>query len=164
MKRLFLLILTACAVVAAQPVCSVLTVRGTYAVSYDGWALMPQPGSPLPLAVPGVILGVVSIGHDGKLSGAETVIIGGQATEYDIAGSIDIKPDCTGTLRTFTKLRGSADKPSPVTERFVVLVKGTWGEEVDIRTTIVEMPGSLVGAMGLGIWRRMTSMPGSANW
>lgn len=164
MKRIMMLVLAWCPVLAAQPQCSVVDVRGTCAVAYDnGWALMPQQGSPLPLTVPGVILGVVSIGYDGTLTGGETVIIAGLAQEYDISGSVTINSDCTGTFQILTKLKGSSDKPAPVKERFVAMV-GVPGGQLEIRTTILNMPGSPVGAMANGVWKRFSPTPRSASW
>ncbi len=164
MKRLLIPVLALCGVLAAQPQCTIGTVRGTYAVSYaSGWALMPQQGSALPLALPGVILGVVSIGYDGTLSGGETVIIAGQAKEYDINGKVEINSDCTGTLRILTKEKGvSAGPAMPVLERFVA-VAGQ-GQEFELQTIIMPMPASPVGAMSVGTWKRMTAAPGTAGW
>jgi hypothetical protein len=160
MKRLMLLTLALCPVLAAQAQCTLDSVHGTYAVSYDGWALMPQPGAPLPLAVPGVILGVVSIGYDGKLSGGETMIVAGQAVEYDITGgNVQIKPDCTGTMQILTRVKGTSGASAPITERFVVL-----SDAGEIRTTVMGSPSAAAGAMGLGTWKRMTWVPGSASW
>jgi hypothetical protein len=164
MKRMLMLVLALCPVVAAQTPCTVASVRGTYVVSYSGWALMPEQGAPLPLTVPGVILGVVSIGHDGSLSGGETMIVAGQTQEYLITGTVEINSDCTGTLRISTKVKGSSDKPSPVTERFAAVVSGVSGQDVEIRTTILSSPTPAVAAMGLGLWRRMSPVPGSATW
>jgi hypothetical protein len=162
MKRLMLLLLALCPVLAAQTQCLVDNVRGTYAVSYNGWALIPQQGSPLPLTVPGVILGVVSIGNDGTLTGGETVIIAGQAKEYEITGSVAINVDCTGTMRILTKVKGSSDKPATVIERFVALRAGS--QDLEIHTTILNSPDATVGAMALGVWKRATLVPGSASW
>jgi hypothetical protein len=162
MKRFMLLVLALCPVLAAQPQCTAGRVSGTYVVSYDGWALMPQQGSPLPLTVPGVILGVVSIGYDGTLRGGETVIIAGQAVEYDITGgSVSMNSDCTGTMRILVKVKGSSDKPAPVTERFAVVMAG---QEIEIRTTVLNSPDATVGAMAIGVWKRMSPTPGSASW
>jgi hypothetical protein len=160
MKRLILLTLALCPVLAAQTQCTLDSVRGTYAVFYDGWALMPQPGSSLPLTVPGVIMGVVSISYDGKVTGAETVIIAGQAVEYDITGgSVQIKPDCTGTMQILTRVKGTPGAPAPIAERFVAL-----SDAGEIRTTILSSPSATTGAMGLGIWKRMSPVPNSASW
>jgi hypothetical protein len=164
MKQLILLSLAMCPALWAQQQCTAGDVRGTYAVAYDsGWALMPQQGSPLPLTIPGVILGVISIGFDGTLTGGETVIIAGTAADYDVSGDVKMNPDCTGTLQILTRLKGSSDKPAPVTERFVALI-GLPGAQIEIRTTILKMAGSPVGAMGNGVWKRMSPTPRSANW
>jgi hypothetical protein len=160
MKRLMLLTLALCPVLAAQQNCTLAQIRGTYAVFYDGWALFPQQGSPLPLTVPGVIMGVISIGYDGKLSGAETVIVAGQAVEYEITGgSVELNSDCTGTMRSLARVRGSGQEPAPIIERFVALV-----DKDEIRTTVLNSPDAAVGAMGLGTWKRMSPTPNSASW
>jgi hypothetical protein len=162
MKRLMLLTFALCPLLAAQPQCTTNLVRGTYAVSYDGWALMPQAGSPMPVVAPGVILGVVSIDHDGNLSGGETVIIAGQLVEYEITGGkLTIQSDCTGSMRLLIRPKGTGGPSAPVVERFVALVSG---QDTEIRTTILSMEGSPVGAMSLGIWKRMSPTAGAANW
>lgn len=163
MKRLLIPVFALCGVLAAQPQCTIGTVRGTYAVSYaSGWALMPQQGSALPLALPGVILGVVSIGYDSTLSGGETVIIAGQAKEYDISGTVEINSDCTGTLRILTKEKGVPGPAMPVVERFVA-VSGH-SQELELQTIIMPMAASPVGAMSVGSWKRMTVTSGTAGW
>jgi hypothetical protein len=152
--------LALCPVLAAQQQCTLAHIRGTYAVLYDGWALFPQPGSPVPLTVPGVIIGVVSIGYDGKVSGAETVIVAGQAVEYEITGgSVELKSDCTGTMRSLARVKGSSAAPAPIIERFIALA-----DKDEIRTTVMNSPDAAIGAMGLGIWKRMTPVPNSASW
>ena len=160
MKRLMLLTLALCPVLAAQQHCTLQQIRGTYAVSYDGWALLPQQGAPLPLTVPGVIMGVISIGYDDKLSGAETVIVAGQAMEYEITGgSVELNSDCTGTMRSLARVKGSGQEPAPIIERFIVLA-----DKDEIRTTALNSPDASVGTMALGIWKRMSASPNSASW
>jgi hypothetical protein len=160
MTRIMLLILALCPLALAQQQCSIFSARGTYAVSYDGWALIPQPGAPFPLTLPGVILGVVSIGFNGTVSGAETVIIAGQVVEHEIVGgSLDLKEDCTGTMRSLVKVKGVAAPPTEISERVIVLP-----HENEIRTTVVGSTNPLAGAMGLGIWKRMSPVPNSAKW
>ena len=162
MKRLLISAFALSSILAAQPQCTNSVLRGTYAASYASvWGLMPQQGSPMPLTVPGAILGVVSIGYDGTLSGTETVIGPGQVKDYEIAGRIEINSDCTGTLRELTRLKGSSDTPITITERFVAISHP--GGEIELQSTILGT-GAPVGAMGIGIWKRISTVPQSAAW
>ena len=105
MKRLILLIPLLAVVAAAQTNCNLSLMPGTYAVSYSGWVTVPMPGA-APVTVPGSILGVISIGYDGKINGAGSVAIApGPSMDYDVSGTIQINSDCTGTLRLNTKPR-----------------------------------------------------------
>ncbi len=158
MKRIMLLILVLCAVAAAQPRCGVESIHGTYAVFYDGWVVLP--GSPFPLTLPGLIMGVISIDFGGKVSGAETVVVLGQRLEYEVLdGSVEIKTDCTGTARTRFKLKGSSQPPFEVTEKIIVLP-----EDKEIRTIVTDPTGPPEGSMALGVWKKMSSVPKSATW
>ncbi|MEK7405912.1 MAG: hypothetical protein AAB225_12460 [Acidobacteriota bacterium] len=158
MKRIMLLILVLCAVAAAQPRCGLESIHGAYAVFYDGWAVLP--GSPLPLVVPGVIMGVISIDFGGKLSGAETVVVLGLVLEYEVLdGSVEIKADCTGTARTRARLKGSSQPPMEIVEKIIVLP-----EDKEIRTIVTQPTGPPDGSMALGVWKRMSAVPKSANW
>ncbi|MCX6638099.1 MAG: hypothetical protein NT090_23835 [Acidobacteria bacterium] len=157
MKRFILLVLVLCAVAAAQPTCGLESIRGTYAVSYLGWLTIAQPGA-APVTMSGTILGVMSIGADGKLSGVGAVAGMGPVTDYDVWGTVEIKSDCTGTMRMRVKPKGGQDKGEIEIDRFIFLP-----EEKVILTTIVDMGPGLYPAM-LGTWKRISTYPNAANW
>ncbi len=155
MKRLILLVLVLSAVAAAQPTCGPESIRGTYAVSYLGWLTITQPGA-APVTMSGTILGVLSIGSDGKLSGVAAVAGLGPVTDYDTWGTVEIKSDCTGTMRLKFKHKGGSEATE--IDRFIFLV-----EEKTILTTVVDMGPGLYPAM-LGTWKRISPVPNAANW
>ncbi len=156
MKRFILLILALSAVAAAQPNCSLDSIRGTYAVSYIGWVTITLPGVP-PVTTPGTILGVVSIGFDGQLSGGGAVSGFGPVTDYDISGTVEIKPDCTGTLRLKSKPRSGGPAGTEV-DRFVFNPN-----EKTLLVTIVDLGPGVYPAV-LGTWKRITAAPNAVNW
>jgi hypothetical protein len=160
MKRVILLLSALCSLLAGEPNCRIESIRGTYLVSSVGWALMPQPGAPLPMTVPGVIMGVVSIGYDGTLSGTESVMVAGHLVDYEVTtGSVSINPDCTGTINMSIRPKGTKDHLNPVTERFVFLV-----DSQEIHSMAMNSPDATVGAMGLGTWRLIARTPDWASW
>jgi hypothetical protein len=155
MKRFMLLVLVLCAAAAAQPTCGPESIRGTYAVSYLGWMTFAQPGA-APVTMPGTVLGVMSIGTDGKLSGVVAVAGLGPVSDYDTSGAVEIKSDCTGTMRMKFKHKGGSEATE--IDRFVFLA-----EEKVILTTVVDMGAGTYPAM-LGTWKRISPYPNAANW
>lgn len=158
MKRIVLLMAVLCAVAAAQPVCSLYSVAGTYVTSYMGWLTMTAPNAP-PVTASGGIFGVTSIDYDGTVSGVGAVAGMGPVTDYVVSGTLTIKPDCTGTIKMTGKPKGSSG-PSTSTEvdRFVFLP-----ELGEIRLLIWDMgPGSYPAIFGN--WKRMSRTPNAAQW
>jgi hypothetical protein len=155
MKRFILLVLVLCAVAAAQPTCGPESIRGTYAVSYLGWTTFTQPGA-APVTTSGTILGVLSIGSDGKLSGVVAVAGLGPVSDYDTWGIVEIKSDCTGTMRIKFKHKGGSEATE--IERFIFLA-----EEKTILTTVVDMGPGVYPAL-LGTWKRISTYPNAASW
>ena len=143
----------------AQPRCTLGQVSGTYVVYYTGWATMAQEGSPLPMALPATIAGVMSIGGDGKLSGTQTLNVMGQVVEYEVdSGAVELKPDCTGTMRTKFKVKGAGQAPGEVVERFAAL------PHLQKIITSLLTTNSPAGGVTNGIWERMSPVPNAAAW
>jgi hypothetical protein len=164
MRLIITIALMACAVATAQPLCSLSSVVGTYAVNYESaYGLMGQKDSPVPTSYPGVFMGVFSIEASGNVKGFETVIFVGLASEYEtVSGSIEIKDDCTGTMRRMVRLKGTNSTPFPLVERFIALANSA---DREIRTTILWPPAvGVPGAMGIGVWKRMSHQPNWARW
>jgi len=116
MKRLILLIPLLSAAAAAQVTCTLASLKGTYAVSYMGWLSVVEGSTTT--TYPGTILGVISIGWDGKLSGGDAVAGFGPVVDYDIAGTVELKSDCTGTLHIKSQPRTGGQSETEV-HRFV---------------------------------------------
>lgn len=157
MKRLTtltLLTLAASALAAAQQVCRLDTIRGTYAISVSGWTTIVQP----PMTVFGTILGVVSIDWDGKISGAGAVSGLGPVTDYEVAGTAKIGPECTGTLTMKVRPKGTAQYIGIETDRFVLDPDGK-----TLLTTVVDMGPGYYPSM-LGVWKRISREPNAASW
>ncbi|MBK9171196.1 MAG: hypothetical protein IPM24_27570 [Bryobacterales bacterium] len=80
----------------AQSVCSTQSVVGVWAASSHG--VVFSPASPVPLAVPGAAVGLVSIGYDSRVSLKLSGNLGGQFAVVAATGTIVVNPDCTGTF------------------------------------------------------------------
>src|ERR1035437_9417777 len=91
MKRLTMLMLVAFAAAIAQPNCSMDIsmdmLQGTYAVSYYGTMQIMQPGAASPMTATGGIVGVISIGYDGAISGGGGGARVGPVTGYEVGGT-----------------------------------------------------------------------------
>jgi hypothetical protein len=158
MKRVILLVLVLSAVAAAQTTCTLTSIAGTYAVSYIGWASMAGPGGTM-LTLPGTIVGVISIGYDGKLSGGGTTSMAGMGptADYDIFGTAEVNSDCTGTLKMKPKPRAGGPAGTQ-TDRFVF-------NPVDrsLVTTTVDM-GPVYYPTLVGTWKQVSVVPNAAAW
>ena len=104
------------------------------------------------------LLGVMSIGSDGKLSGVGAMAGMGPVTDYEIWGTVEIKSDCTGTMRMKYKPKGSTSQELTEIDRFIFLP-----EEKLILATAVDMGPGVYPAM-LGTWKRIAPYPNAANW
>ena len=163
MKRILLLILGLGATAAAQRECNLASVVGTYGVFYSpGWTAI-APGSPVPAppgVYPGVYMGVMSIDYNGKPSGAQTMVTVGAIFNFQVVGGkVEINSDCTGTLQTRLKVKGTNEPPIETVERIIVLPDQ---REIYTITTDTGVAGSQY--IGLGVWKRMSPVPATANW
>ncbi len=118
-----LLSLALCSALPAQPRCSPQSLRGTWSMSFLGWAIpLPIPGSPLPAdeTLPLVGLSVVTVDHTGKFTGPATAVTGGVVLDFEMKGKMEVNADCSGIVTYGIKLKGSPDFIPGYVERFVL--------------------------------------------
>ncbi len=90
------LVLPLCSPSLAQP-CSQATVRGIWA-HYSRLIVMTNtPGSSSPVPVPFAGLGIMKVDQQGRYTDHATASAGGQVQEFELPGTIQVNPDCTGT-------------------------------------------------------------------
>jgi hypothetical protein len=105
------------------------------------------------------VLGLISIGHNGTLSGVATVTAGvGPAQDVEISGTVVVNANCTGTLTLHTKAKGSSDEPGTEVSKIIILP-----EEKQFLDLIVDMGPDVYPAV-LGTWKRMTPVPTAASF
>ncbi|MGC9970555.1 MAG: hypothetical protein ABSE56_08185 [Bryobacteraceae bacterium] len=157
MKRIILVMAALCGVAAAQT-CGVHTVVGTYVMSYIGWLTVMVPDTP-PANYSGGIFGIASIDGAGKVTGTGAIGGMGPVTDYDVSGTITIKPDCTGAIQLTGKPKGSSG-PATMTEvdRFVFLP-----DLGEFRLIVWDLGPGVYPAM-LGTWKRIAPVPNYAEW
>jgi len=161
MKRLIVLILMLSAVAAAQVTCTLDSIRGTYAVSYIGWVSLAQPGGTM-VTLPGTIVGVISIGYGGGLSGGGTTSMAGMGptVDWDISGTATVNSDCSGTLKMTPKPRAGGPAGTQ-TDRFVFN-----SHDRSLLTTIVDLAqgGQVFYPAIVGTWKQVSALPNVAAW
>lgn len=165
MRRLALILLLAGGTAAAQmpgfrmPGCETKMLRGTYVIAYQGWLAIPVPASS-PVTLPGVIMGVLSVGTDGAVTGNATVITPSGKAVYEMtAGSVvEVLPDCTGKMTLYSRVKGSTDPPGMEIDRFVYL-----RDTGDFVVLIDELEWGIV-PISLGTWKRLDIWPNQAQW
>jgi hypothetical protein len=81
------------------------------------------------------------------------VVVAGSVTDYTIvSGTIEIGPDCTGSLHTtFTDSNGATGESW---EQVIFL-----RDRQEISAMILGTSPGPVGAMGLGTWKRLPPLP-----
>ncbi len=154
MKRAILVMLLLCGVAAAQSVCGIETVRGTYAASYLGWLTFAGTTTPMP----GVIFGVMSIDWNGTLSGTAAVGGMGPVTDYVVSGTVTVNPDCTGTMTMSVKPKTGTGPPETEVDRFIV-----FPQDKEIRVVMWDIGPAAYPAI-LGTWKRISPVPNAASW
>ena len=156
MKKLILLIPVAFAVASAQQTCSFDVLRGTYAVYEHGAMTVQMPAGPFTMS--GGVVGVLSIGYDGRVSGFASVSGNGPAKDFEGAGTAQINPDCTGTLTLKWRIKGTSAWILPETDRFVY--------DVDGKTLylIVTDMGPGVTSTYQGTLKKISPIPNAASW
>jgi hypothetical protein len=154
---LMILIPMALTVGMAQPRCSIMDLKGTYAVSYSGWVGAAVPGAPPPVYA--TIFGVVSIEYDGTISGGVTMTVAGVgATDYVVPGTVTPNDDCTGKLNLTPYPMGNPKAAGAETDRFVFD-----GATKTILLTIVSNANGIASA-ALGSWKQISPQPNAATW
>jgi hypothetical protein len=78
--------------------CSLNTVRGAWAFQARGTVMTFAPGSPVPVPVPFVSLGVMRVDPRGAYTLRADLSVGGQVRQVDTTGTIGVLPDCTATV------------------------------------------------------------------
>lgn len=160
MRRFMLLLAMSIAVAAAQPNCSTMTIRGTYAVSEYGNLMMMQETTPMTLT--GGIVGVVSIGFDGAISGAAAVSGLGPVLEYEVQGNVQFTSNCTGKLLLQGRLAGTKVWTLQETDQFVVDPDGKTLVVIQVQLAEQGQP-PLYPAMQ-GTWKQITPVPNAVIW
>lgn len=127
---------------ASAQLCSQAIVRGTWGFQGSGTVMMNLPGASTPVPVPTVQLGVVRIDYQGRYTGHGTMSVGGQIQQFDVAGSIQVNPDCSAT-DTFTA------GPSQGAGRYVILDNAS-----EMRAMATKFP--LGPAAGIAVYRRIS--------
>ena len=136
-----LAVLLVCASLAlAQPNrCTLDTVVGTYALSYQGYMLMSASGTSQPAAVPIAGLALVAIDSQGAITSTGYQSTGGQISQGPMPGTLKLNSDCNGTV----------DWGGGVTGNLVVLHEGA-----EIHSIMTHGPaGSPVVS---GTWKRIS--------
>jgi len=110
-----------CSTLGAQPKCKSQNLKGTWSMSFMGWAI-PFPGGPLPAGqtLPIVGLGVATVDHTGKMTGPATAMVGGVAMEFEMDGTFEVNDNCAGIVKYAIRLAGSPDLIPGYVERFVL--------------------------------------------
>jgi hypothetical protein len=87
------------------------SLNGTYAAQYQGSYMMSTPGAPQPIPVPALMLALVSIDHQGHLTGSGTISLAGNAMPFEIAGGeVEVNADCTATVGMSVRSASLADE------------------------------------------------------
>ena len=169
MKRFAIVLLLVGGTAAAQmstpnlPQCNISHVQGTYVATYQGWVAVPVPNA-APMLYPGAMMGVLSIGSTGAFTGTFTAIlpISGKTTnEVMPGGVVDIKPDCTGTVRFSIRGKGTSEAPTNEIHRLVYLRER--GEFMVIME-VMERGGVQFIPMFRGSWKQLAKWPNEAEW
>ena len=115
----------------AQDGCSNSTLNGSYAFTATGTLVPPQP-NPAVIA----IVGRETFDGNGNVSSSQTVSAGGFIFSSNLAGTYQVKPDCTGTL--------SLQFPPEGTLNFFFVIDDHGKEIQSIQTD----PGAIVTSIG----------------
>src|SRR5437870_9676550 len=97
-------IMTAARLQAESRRCSTAAAAGRWAYTYTGTIF--SPSGPLPAA---------SVGHftedaEGNLTGSQTRSVAGSSGVEDIAGTVSVNPDCTGTATIRVVANGELER------------------------------------------------------
>ncbi len=160
MFRIAFAAIALCGLAAAQE-CNLDSIVGTHAITYEGSYGVMLPGSTSPALTPtGFIVGVVSITHSGKVTGAATVYTPDRpAAIYEIVdGKVDLNSDCTGTVLMKMRVRGTEGPILEEVDRIIALP-----EQKEIIAAIDNLGPGVMPAV-VGHWKRMSAVPNRAAW
>jgi hypothetical protein len=146
-----LALLSSRAPLQAQVQCSLDTVQGTYAYTYQGTMLVPQTGAVPYAPAPAAALGTLSIDYAGKMTGTGIAVVGDQVLEGEMVNaSIQVNPDCTGVARWNMKIKGTDTVlPFQGIDRLIVLA-----QRGEILTISLGAPAGK--PVLLGVWTRIS--------
>jgi hypothetical protein len=134
-----------------QSHCSSHTLVGSYGTTYQGYAVQVPPGQTLPVPAPYSYVGTALIDHQGRVSGGGTYSVGGTVMEVTLANAtIEIQPDCTGTLH-YSLVPAGSNQPLPQqgADHFVAFENG---DEI----TLMTIQGVFGAPVTLGSMKRMS--------
>lgn len=131
--------------------CSPVSLHGTYAFSYQGIGMQAGPGVAMP--APYAMIGRVSFGYDGSVSGFGTGALGGRIVPFAMLNAKAVlNPDCTGRITATFNVAGQ-NMPGQAEDFFVVLDGGNEVWTIEISTP------SGAGPITLGNWKRLSPVP-----
>ena len=137
---------------AGQPQCcncTQQTVVGTYAVASEGTTMMTLPGMTEKMPVPVVSLAILTIDHNGAVSAAGYMAVGGEAQwASQMPGMVTVNPDCTGEIAW----KNGEGETIMIGE----LVIGKGGGKI---SSIMTQGGPLGEPTVTGRWKRISRIP-----
>jgi hypothetical protein len=144
-----LLMFAASAVAMAQPACSLQELRGTYAVSYTGFVTTASGAAYV------AILGVIWIDPSQipNISGGITFTgFGPTAMFVPAAGTVQVNPDCTGTVTLGNPSTGQTEVDQFIYDR----------NTKSLLVTVIRI--ALGNVAALGTWKQISPVPQTATW
>jgi len=140
----------------SEPQCSNATVVGTYGSTWQGYMVMTLSGQTQPTAVPVSYLGAGAVDYQGRMTGGGTFAPGGTIMDVSFPNAtVEIHPDCTGTVTWSMQLKGSNQPIGQGMDWFVALDNG---DEL-ILLTVQTAHGSPIT---LGSMKRISSVASTA--
>jgi len=142
----------------AQPPgqCGGQQMRGTWSVSMSGWQTFtagPAAGQTAPV----VGVAVVVVDYQGNFTGPGTIVIGGVVNDFEMSGTVEITPECTGVLKYAVKVKGSPVPAPGFIERAVFDPKNDQAV-----TASVQAPAAK--PMWISTIRRLSNQPLPVTW
>ncbi len=130
--------------------CSQADVHGVYAVTYQGTYMIPQPAASQAAPVPALMIALVSIDYQGRLSGHGKATTGGVSTDFTIVdGAVDVKADCSAVAQMSVKSGLIADQG----KSWMAVLDG--GSELWALQTASNLGKPIV----TGTWKRISPIP-----
>ena len=150
---------------AAQPQCSLNTLRGTWAFVELGWTV-PLGSGATAVATPTTVIGTLTVDSSGKITGSGTFVSAagipgtpipaGIPVDFTYQGAIEITSDCTGVFRYIVSVMG-APIPGEFIERF------HYSSQKDEMTSM-SMQSALSRPLWIGTFTRLGHTPAPVAW